>query len=249
MSSERIDKLLLARGLFESRAAAQAAIRAGRVVVSGQTVTRPALKCDLNASIEASPAHPYVSRGGVKLAHALDRFGISPSGLHCLDIGASTGGFSEVLLLAGAASVTAVDVGRDQMHARLRDRPDLIVMEGQDARTLRPQDLPAAPQLLVCDASFISLAKLLQVPLSLAASGAGLVCLFKPQFEVGRAHISKRGLVRDTVATDAALAGVSDWLQGQGWPVQATTDSPIAGGDGHRARLLCARRVVPPDPA
>ncbi|MGC6499721.1 MAG: TlyA family RNA methyltransferase [Henriciella sp.] len=249
MSSERIDKLLLARGLFDSRAAAQAAIRAGRVRVAGQTVRRSSAKVAPDAVIEAQPLHPYVSRGGVKLAHALDQFSLDPAGRHCLDIGASTGGFSEVLLLAGAASVTAVDVGRGQMHARLRGDPRLISMEGRDARSLGPADLVHPPELVVCDASFIALSKVLGVPLSLAAPEARLVCLFKPQFEVGRAHVAKGGIVRDDEAVLRARDAVVVWLDDQGWSVTAWTDSPIPGGDGNREYLFLAVPGPGPGPA
>ena len=169
---DRADRLLVTLGLFESRASARAAIEAGRVRVDGVTVTKPAQEISDDAQIEADPAHPYVSRGGLKLAHGLEAFGVDPAGRHCLDIGASTGGFTEVLLLAGAAHVVAVDVGRGQLHPRIAGDPRVTSHEATDARSLTAGMLGEAPSLLVCDASFISLEKLLAVPLSLAAPGA-----------------------------------------------------------------------------
>lgn len=239
---DRTDRVLVKLGLFESRASARAAIEAGRVRVDGVTVTKPAQEISEDAAIEADPAHPYVSRGGLKLAHALEAFRVDPSARICLDIGASTGGFTEVLLLGGAAHVVAVDVGRGQLHPRLAGDLRVTSLEATDARSLTPDMLPAPVSLLVCDASFISLEKLLDVPFSLAAPCSELVGLFKPQFEVGRAHVGKGGIVADAAAADRAAARFEAWMKDKGWPIQAWTPSPIAGGDGNAERLFHAIR-------
>ena len=236
---DRADKVLVALGHFESRAAAQAAIAAGKVTVSGRVLSKPSEKISAGAKIKAEPEHPWVSRAGLKLSHALDVFQVDPTGLACLDIGASTGGFTDVLLARGAASVVAVDVGRDQLHKRLRGHPKVTSLEGTDARTLTA-DQVGEPSLLVCDASFISLHKLLSVPLSLAAPQAKLIALFKPQFEVGREHIGKGGIVSDAGATQRAEVAFVGWLAEQGWQVKGRADSPIKGGDGNAERLIYA---------
>jgi 23S rRNA (cytidine1920-2'-O)/16S rRNA (cytidine1409-2'-O)-methyltransferase len=240
---DRADRLLVTLGLFESRASARAAIEAGLVRADGVQVTKPAQDISADAVIEADPAHPYVSRGGLKLAHGLEAFGIDPAGQVCLDIGASTGGFTEVLLLNGARHVTAVDVGRGQLHARIAGDPRVTNLEATDARSLTSDMLPEAPTLLVCDASFISLEKLLDVPLSLAAPGADFVGLFKPQFQVGRDHVGKGGIVTDLAAADAAAERFEAWMNGKGWPIHAWTASPISGGDGNAERLFHAVKV------
>ncbi|HAE29405.1 MULTISPECIES: TlyA family RNA methyltransferase [Hyphomonas] len=237
---DRADRLLVTLGLFESRAGARAAIEAGLVRVDGARVAKPAQEISAESLIEADPAHPYVSRGGLKLAHGLEVFGVDPAGRPCLDIGASTGGFTEVLLLNGAAHVTAVDVGRGQLHARIAGEPRVTNYEATDARRLTADMFPDPPTLLVCDASFISLEKLLDVPLSLAAPGADFVGLFKPQFEVGRDHVGKGGIVTDLAAADAAAGRFSDWMTEKGWPIHAWTASPISGGDGNAERLFHA---------
>lgn len=237
---DRTDRVLVKLGLFESRSSARAAIEAGRVRVDGVTITKPAQEISEDAAIEADPAHPYVSRGGLKLAHGLAAFGVDPAGRVCLDIGASTGGFTEVLLLNGAAHVIAVDVGRGQLHPRIAGDDRVTNYEATDARSLTADMLPEAPSLLVCDASFISLEKLLAVPLSLAAPDAEFVGLFKPQFEVGREHVGKGGIVTDIAAADAAAARFEAWMKEQGWPIHAWTASPISGGDGNAERLFHA---------
>ena len=237
---DRADRLLVTLGLFESRASARAAIEAGLVRVDGVQVTKPAQDISANSVIEADPAHPYVSRGGLKLARGLEAFGIAPAGRVCLDIGASTGGFTEVLLLNGASHVIAVDVGRGQLHPRIAGHARVTNYEATDARSLTPEMLPEPPSLLVCDASFISLEKLLEVPLSLAAPGADFVGLFKPQFQVGRDHVGKGGLVTDSEATERAAAAFADWMNEKGWPIHAWTASPISGGDGNAERLFHA---------
>ncbi|MEM9938077.1 MAG: TlyA family RNA methyltransferase [Pseudomonadota bacterium] len=239
---DRADRVLVALGHFESRSAAQAAIAAGMVRVAGRVLAKPSEKISPTARIDAEPAHPWVSRAGLKLAHALEVFCIDPTGLHCLDIGASTGGFTQVLLEHGAASVVAVDVGRGQLHSRIASDPRVTSLEATDARDLTPDQIGKSPQLIVCDASFISLAKLLAVPLSLAAETAALITLFKPQFEVGRAHIGKGGIVTNPKATAQAETIFIDWLTQQCWHVEACTDSPIKGGDGNSERLLLATK-------
>jgi 23S rRNA (cytidine1920-2'-O)/16S rRNA (cytidine1409-2'-O)-methyltransferase len=241
----RLDVELVRRGLFASRSAARAAIEAGKVRVDGSTASKPGLLVREAASIEAKAAHPWVSRGGVKLAHALDVFMIDPAGRDCLDIGASTGGFSDVLLARGARRVVAVDVGRGQLHSSLRNHPKLVSLESTDARHLTAEQIGEPPSLIVCDASFIGLAKILSRPLELAAREAILVGLFKPQFEVGPAHVGKGGIVGDLSATDAAGRDIETWLQAQGWGVDGWTPSPISGGDGNLERLFCAKNYQP----
>lgn len=240
---DRADRVLVARGLFESRAAAQAAIAAGRVKVDGQTVRKASESISRDAQIEAEAAHPYVSRGGLKLAHALDTFGINVTGKTCLDLGASTGGFSDVLLQRGAAHVTAIDVGHGQLHPRIAADPRVSAFEGLNARDLTATQLKAAPEVIVCDLSFVSLHKVLPVPLSLAAPGAVLIALFKPQFEVGPENVGKGGIVTDDAAVAKALARFPGFLSENGWQVEAPIPSPIEGGDGNREYFFLARRA------
>jgi 23S rRNA (cytidine1920-2'-O)/16S rRNA (cytidine1409-2'-O)-methyltransferase len=240
---DRADKLLVSLGLFDSRASARAAIEAGNVVAGGVVVTKPSQMLSREDHIEAQPAHPYVSRGGLKLAHGLSAFGVDPAERVCLDIGASTGGFTDVLLRAGATHVVAVDVGRGQLHPSLSHEGRVRSLEAQDARNLTAAMLGDAPSLLVCDASFISLEKLLAVPLSLAAARAEFVGLFKPQFQVGRENIGKGGLVTDSDKADSAADVFAEWMAGQGWPIQSWTQSPIVGGDGNAERLFYAVRT------
>lgn len=241
--SVRADLRLVTLGHFDTRARAQAAIRAGRVRVNGEVLTKPSQTIPPGAAIEAEAEHPYVSRAALKLLGALEAFAINPDGRVCLDIGSSTGGFSEVLLQRSAARVYAVDVGRDQLHPSLRRHPRLTSLEGTDARGLSSQLIAESPSLIVCDASFIGLAKLLGPPLSLATADADVITLFKPQFEVGRAHIGKGGIVSDEAAVETALQAFADWLEGEGWQIIASAPSPIAGGDGNREVLLHARRA------
>lgn len=239
--TDRADRLLVTLGHYPSRAAAQAAISAGYVRVNGEVLAKASAKIRSTDRIEADPLHPWVSRGGIKLAHALDIFGIDLAGSTCLDVGASTGGFTDVLLQHGAAHVYAVDVGRGQLHKRLQDDARITSLEATDARNLTSEQIAQAPSLIVCDVSFIALEKLLSVPLSLAAPGAQLACLFKPQFQVGREHVGKGGLVTDASAVERAETACCNWLEGQGWAVIARADSPIEGGDGNRERLIYAR--------
>lgn len=241
MGRERIDKLLVARGLFDSRARAQAAIAAGGVSVAGRVVDRPSEMVDVDAPISAQDVHPYVSRGGLKLAAALDAFGIDPEGCVALDLGASTGGFTDVLLRRGARRVYAVDVGHDQFHPLLRDRPEVRLLEGTDARRLTPALIPEAVDLVVADVSFISLALVLPPALALAGPRARLAVLVKPQFEAGPAHL-KKGIVRDPAVHAQVCTRIQGLIEDQGWRVRGIVPSPISGGDGNREFLLGAER-------
>jgi len=237
---QRADVALVARGLFDTRSRAQEAIAAGLVTADGQVVRKASDGIAQGTVLAAEPAHPWVSRGGVKLAAALDRFGFDPAGLLCLDIGSSTGGFTQVLLERGAGRVVAIDVGRGQLHPRLHGHPRLDSREATDARTLRAADLPGAPQLITFDVSFIPLRLVLESILPLAAPGAAAVALVKPQFEAGREHL-KKGIVRDPAVharvCDGAAAAFTDF----GWRVEGMMPSPIAGGDGNAEFLLAAR--------
>lgn len=242
MTRQRADLLLVARGLFDSRAQAQAAIAAGLVRADGAPVRKPSEPLAADAAIMAEKPHPYVSRGGLKLAAALDAFGIAPEGRFCLDVGASTGGFTDVLLQRGARHVAAVDTGREQLHERLRADPRVTALEATDIRALAPAALAEPPTLAVIDVSFISLAKVLPAVTALLAPSAGLVALIKPQFEVGRAAIGKGGVVKDAAAREVAVAAVLDALRGLGWRPDAPIDSPVTGGDGNREYLVGAHR-------
>jgi 23S rRNA (cytidine1920-2'-O)/16S rRNA (cytidine1409-2'-O)-methyltransferase len=239
---ERADRLLVARGLFVTRAQAQAAIAAGTVTADGRRVAKPSELLPGAAVIEAAPAHPWVSRGGLKLAHALDAFAVDPVGRVCLDVGASTGGFTDVLLARGAAAVVAVDVGHGQFHPRIAADPRVTVLEGRDIRSLATDDLPIRPSLVVLDVSFAPLARVLPAAAALAAATADLIALVKPQFEVGRGGIGKGGIVRDPALHAAACRDAEALVVGLGWQVRGTVPSPITGGDGNREFLLGARR-------
>ena len=237
----RLDQLLVSRGLVESRSKARAAIEAGGVTIDGKPARAASQMFDESVVLTAVDAHRWVGRGALKLDHALALWPVAVDGRVVLDVGASTGGFTEVCLERGAATVFAVDVGSGQMHERIASRPRVVNLEQTDARTLDAALIPQAPQLVVCDASFIGLAKVLPAALDLAAPGADLIALVKPQFEAsGPDGIGKNGLVRDPEAHAAAVAGVSDWLGTVGWTVQATTESPITGGDGNVEFLLWA---------
>lgn len=240
----RADKYLVENGYFETRARAQEAIEAGLVTLDGVALRKPSQKVPAGAKIEAQALHPYVSRAALKLVGALDAFSIDPTGCTCLDVGSSTGGFTEVLLERGAARVYAVDVGREQLHDRLRDDNRVVSMEATDARDLTTQVLGEAPSLIVCDASFISLLKVIPVPLSLAADRAVFVGLIKPQFEVGRDGIGRGGLVRSTDEALRAVDAVRAALDGlAGFAVEDVMPSPIAGGDGNQEYLVVARKA------
>ena len=239
----RLDQLLVARGLAESRAKAKAAIEAGGVTVDGAPAKGASQTVSGDAVVTYADAYRWVGRGALKLDHALTLWSVGVEGRVVLDIGASTGGFTEVCLERGAARVYAVDVGTGQMHPRIAADPRVLNLERTDARDLTPDLIPEPPQLIVCDASFIGLAKVLPAALALAAPGADLVTLVKPQFEAaGPKGVGKKGVVKDPEVHQAAVASVATWLEGQGWAVQAAAESPIAGGDGNIEFLLWARR-------
>ncbi|GGE35826.1 TlyA family rRNA (cytidine-2'-O)-methyltransferase [Agaricicola taiwanensis] len=240
---ERLDRALVSGGHFSSRAKAQAAIAAGGVTVNGQTVTDAARLISPDAVVTAAPAHPWVSRGGVKLAAALDHFAVDVAGRHCLDVGASTGGFTQVLLERGAYHVTAVDVGRDQFDVSLRGEARVTLRESVDARDLAPDQFPEPPSLIVADVSFISLTKALPAALQLATADAVLIALVKPQFEVGRSGLARGGIVRDGALRAKAVEDVSTWLSDRGWVARPALASPIRGGDGNEEYLLAADRT------
>ena len=240
----RIDQLLVSRGLFDSRSRAQAAIEAGLVKADGRVIAKPSEKVADDAVLEAEAAHRFVGRAALKLDHALTLWPVAVEGRVVLDVGASTGGFTEVCLERGAAHVWSVDVGQGQLHPRLAGDPRVTNLEKTDARDLTPELIPNAPDLIVCDASFIGLSKVLPVALALAAPDADLVTLVKPQFEMdNRADVGRGGVVKDAEARQAALARVSDWIASRGWTVQATAESPITGGDGNVEYLLWAKRT------
>jgi 23S rRNA (cytidine1920-2'-O)/16S rRNA (cytidine1409-2'-O)-methyltransferase len=241
MTKQRADRVLVARGLFESRARAQAAIAAGLVRADGVTLCKPSDEISERAAIEAAPEHPYVSRGGIKLAAALDRFGLDVKGCICLDVGASTGGFTEVLIERGARCVYAVDVGRGQLHARLRGNEKIISIEHTDIRTLDAAQLAERPDFATIDASFISLKLVLPAVETLLRQRATLVALIKPQFEAGRSAVRK-GIVRDPEIHAAVCADIEKFIAARGWRVGGVIPSPVAGGDGNREFLIEAER-------
>jgi 23S rRNA (cytidine1920-2'-O)/16S rRNA (cytidine1409-2'-O)-methyltransferase len=239
----RADQLLVDRGLAESRARAQALILAG-VVFSGSTrIDKPGASLLADAALEVrGKDHPWVSRGGVKLDHALNYFAIDPSGLICLDVGASTGGFTDVLLARGAAKVYAVDVGHGQLAWKLRQDARVVVLERTNARHLTRAEIPEPIGLIVCDASFIGLETVLPASLGLAAPGGCLIALIKPQFEVGPGRIGKGGVVRDPALHAEVCERIRAWLERQpGWRVLGITESPITGPEGNIEFLIAAR--------
>ena len=237
---KRADIVLVERGFFPSRARAQAAIAAGLVSVGGVALRKASDALAEDAPIEAEAPHPYVSRGGVKLAAALDAFGLDPAGLVCLDVGASTGGFTDALIARGAAKVVAVDVGHGQFDAKLAADPRVRSLEGVDARALTLGQVGERPGAIVCDVSFISQRLVLPHVLKLAAERAWLASLVKPQFEVGRADIVK-GRVRSEAALERACAAVRAEIEAQGWAILGLIPSPILGGEGAREFLIAAR--------
>jgi 23S rRNA (cytidine1920-2'-O)/16S rRNA (cytidine1409-2'-O)-methyltransferase len=237
---KRADLLLVERGYFPSRARAQEAIAAGLVRADGALVRKPSETLASDAAIEASLPHPWVSRGGLKLAAALDAFALDPAGLVGLDVGASTGGFTDVLLTRGARRVVAIDVGHGQLAARLAADPRVSSHEGLDARSLTAEVLREAPQAIVCDVSFISQRLVLPTVLALAARPAWLVGLVKPQFEVGRARLVK-GAVKDPAALTEACEAVRECVEGLGWTSLGLIPSPVLGGDGAQEFLYAAR--------
>lgn len=240
----RADQRLVDLGLADSRARAQALILAGKVFSGERRVEKAGdmLPDDAPLAVRGQD-HPWVSRGGLKLDHALAHFALSPQGRICLDIGASTGGFTDVLLARGAARVHAVDVGHGQLAWKLRGDPRVVVHERVNARYLTAAAIGEAVQALVCDASFIGLATVLPAPLALCAPGAWAVALIKPQFEAGPELVGKRGVVRDPAVHDAVCTRVRDWWAGlPGWRVLGITDSPITGPEGNREFLIAALR-------
>jgi 23S rRNA (cytidine1920-2'-O)/16S rRNA (cytidine1409-2'-O)-methyltransferase len=240
-AGKRADVLLVERGLFESRARARAAIEAGLVIANDKQVQKPSEMLPADAMLQAQPAHPYVSRGGVKLAGALEQYPIDIEGHICLDVGASTGGFTEVLLANGAALVFAVDVGREQLHPSLRDNPKIVSMEKTDIRQFEGKRLPARPDVVVIDVSFISLKAVLPVALSLAAAPMHLLALIKPQFEAQGAH-GKGGIIRDAAVHAMVCNDIAEFAVKLGCADIKVFPSSIAGGDGNAEFFLGARR-------
>ena len=241
MTRKRADVVLVERGFFASRARAQEAIAAGLVTVNGTVVRKASDAVPEEAVITAEQPHPYVSRGGVKLAAALDAFQIDPKDRICLDIGASTGGFTEVLLTRGAAHVYAVDVGHSQLHPTIVGNARVTNLEGTDARALNTTHIPRTPDLLVSDVSFISLKLVLPAVVALLKPRADLAVLVKPQFEAGRDHV-KKGIVRDEAVHRAVCEDMTAFVASLGFTVIGLVPSPIEGGDGNREFLLGARR-------
>jgi len=239
----RVDQLLVERGHAESRARAQALVLAG-LVFSGETkIAKSGQTLPADAPVEVRGRdHPWVSRGGIKLAHAIDHFGLDPAGGTAMDIGSSTGGFTDVLLSRGAEHVFAVDSGTNQLAWKLRQDLRVTVLEQTSARVLTPAQIDRPCGWVVCDASFISLAKVLDVPLQLASPACRLVALIKPQFEVGRGEVGKGGVVRDPALHQRVCDEVRDWLEGRGWNIQGIVESPITGPEGNVEFLISAHR-------
>ena len=238
----RADIVLVEHGHFESRSRARAAIEAGLVTADGVRVSRASDLLGDEARIEAEAPHPWVSRGGVKLAAGLDAFGMEPAGKICLDVGASTGGFTDVLLSRGAERVYSVDVGRGQLHPRIAADPRVVALEATDIRTVGPDQVPDAVALAVVDVGFISLRLVLPAVLDRMAPRAEIVALVKPQFEAGRDRVGRGGIVRDEAVRQDVLRGVRAFAEGLGLMVRSTIASPIAGGDGNVEFLLAADR-------
>jgi 23S rRNA (cytidine1920-2'-O)/16S rRNA (cytidine1409-2'-O)-methyltransferase len=243
MAKTRADQLLVEQGLAESRAKAQALILAGLVFSGERKVEKAGQALAPEAPIEVrGREHPYVSRGGIKLAHALDHFGWDVAGATALDVGSSTGGFTDVLLQRGAAKVYAIDVGTNQLAWKLRQDPRVVVHERTNARYLTPEIVPEPIDILVCDASFIALAKVLDTAVDLVRPGGRMVALVKPQFEAERHEIGKGGVVRDPAVHKRVSAAAAAWIEGRGWTVEGIAESPITGPEGNREFLLAARK-------
>ena len=239
----RLDRLLVDRGLAEDLSRAQALVMAGAVFTGERRLDKAGVMIAADSPLEVrGRTHPWVSRGGVKLAHGLDHFGLDPRAAVALDVGASTGGFTDVLLARGAARVYAVDVGRAQLAWKLRTHPRVVVLEGVNARHLSNQQVPEPVGLIVCDASFIGLATVLPAALALAAPEAHLIALIKPQFEAAREDVGDGGVVRDEGVRQAVCDRVRDWLDSlSGWTVLGVTESPITGAEGNVEYLIAAR--------
>src|SRR3954452_14121134 len=244
MPRRRADQALVELGLAESRTRAQALILAGKVWSRGARVGKAGDLLAEDAALEVrGQDHPWASRGGLKLDHALQHFGLSPAGLVCLDVGASTGGFTSVLLHHGAARVYAVDVGHGQLAWTLRQDPRVVVLERVNARYLGREQVPEKVGALVCDASFIGLATLLPAPLALCAPEAWAIALIKPQFEAGPGEVGRKGVVRDAAVQHAVCERITGWWNGQaGWRVLGISESPITGPEGNREFLIAAER-------
>jgi 23S rRNA (cytidine1920-2'-O)/16S rRNA (cytidine1409-2'-O)-methyltransferase len=241
MPKIRADQLLVDRGLAESRTRAQALVMAGLVFIGDRKIEKPGQQVADDAALDVRGRdHPWVSRGGIKLAHGLDHFGWTVEGSVAIDVGSSTGGFTDVLLTRGAARVYAVDSGTNQLAWKLRQDPRVIVHEQTSARLLTPAHIPEPVDLIVCDASFIALSKVLDVPLGFARAGARLLALVKPQFEAGRAEVGKGGVVRDPEVHARVCQEVADWLTARGWRVEGVTPSPITGPEGNVEFLIAA---------
>jgi len=250
---QRADQLLVARGLAESRTRAQALIMAGLVFAGERKLSKAGeMLADDALLVVRGRDHPWVSRGGVKLAHGLQHFGLDVTGAVALDIGSSTGGFTDVLLTHGAARVYAVDVGTNQLAWKLRQDCRVVVLEQTNARALTATDIPQPIDIIVCDASFIGLAKVLDVSLGFARQGAHLIALVKPQFEAGRSEVGKGGVVRDPAIHTRVCEAVAQWVQGRRWQVLGITPSPITGPEGNIEFLLAAQKQraaeFPPPP-
>ncbi|MBB4098609.1 TlyA family RNA methyltransferase [Sphingomonas kyeonggiensis] len=243
MPKQRADQMLVDRGLAESRTRAQALIMAGLVFAGDRKVDKPGQQFPEETQLDVKGRdHPWVSRGGIKLAHALDHFGWDVTGAVAIDVGSSTGGFTDVLLSKGAARVYAVDSGTNQLAWKLRQDPRVIVHEQTSARILTEAHIPEQVDIIVCDASFIGLAKVLEVPFRFAKPGARLAALIKPQFEAGREEVGKGGVVRDAAVHERVCREVSDWVAAQGWTVHGITTSPITGPEGNVEFLIGATR-------
>lgn len=243
MTKARVDQLLVERGLAESRTRAQALIMAGLVFAGERKVAKPGEQLAADVALEVRGRdHPWVSRGGIKLAHGLDHFAIDPAGAVAIDVGSSTGGFTDVLLSRDAARVYAVDSGTNQLAWKLRQDERVVVHEQTSARVLTAAHIPEPIDVIVCDASFIGLAKVLDVPLGFARPGARLIALIKPQFEAGRDEVGKGGVVRDAAVHARVCAEVAAWLDGAGWTVAGVTESPITGPEGNVEFLIAATK-------
>jgi 23S rRNA (cytidine1920-2'-O)/16S rRNA (cytidine1409-2'-O)-methyltransferase len=243
LTKVRADQLLVSRGLAESRSRAQALIMAGAVFSGERKIAKAGEMLAEDAPLEVrGKDHPWVSRGGIKLDHGLTHFGFDVAGAVALDVGSSTGGFTDVLLSRGAAKVYAVDVGTNQLAWKLRQDPRVIVHEQTNARGLTGELVPEPLDIIVCDASFIGLAKVLEAPLRLAKPGAKLVALVKPQFEAGRAEVGKGGVVRDPAVHRRVCEEAAAWVETQGWRVLGIEPSPITGPEGNIECLLGATK-------
>lgn len=244
MAKSRVDQILVERGLAESRARAQALILAGHVFSGERKIEKAGQAIDLEAPLEVRGRdHPWVSRGGIKLAHGLDHFGWDVTAAVAIDVGSSTGGFTDVLLSRGACRVYAVDSGTNQLAWKLRQDPRVIVLEKTNARHLTPDIIPEPIDLIVCDASFIGLAKVLERPMTFAKSGARLLALIKPQFEAGREEVGKGGVVRDPAVHLRVCLEVEHWLTTMGWSSLGIEQSPITGPEGNVEFLIAAQLV------